>query len=149
VSVPRPVSRAHAQRRRGAAGAFALLTALLCLVAQVAGVAHLGLVAHVRCVEHDALVHTNTAGSHTQPAAPEHASTAQGIPGDVEGHGDDHCLAAALRREQVLASAPVAAAASAPVISPARPAVALAVTPPAPIALLSLAPKSSPPADRG
>jgi hypothetical protein len=124
-----------------------LLTALLCLVSQVAGVAHLGLVAHVRCLEHDALVHARPGDSVGHQAAPAAGPIARGVPADIEGHDDDHCLAVGLgRRDQALMPVPVASAAtaSAPQPSPAaRPPV---LVPERPVALLRLAPKASPPA---
>jgi hypothetical protein len=123
-----------------------LLTALVCLLSQVAGVAHLGLVAHVRCLEHDALVHARPAHARHQ-AAPAAGAVARGVPADIEDHADDHCLAVGLRRrDQGLMPGPaVAAAPAAGIDRTPRPRPPVLV-PERPVALLHVAPKASPPA---
>jgi hypothetical protein len=122
------------------------LTALLCLVSQVAGVAHLGLVAHVRCLEHDALVHASKSQVRHQAAPAPGGPIARGVPADIEDHDDDHCLAVGLRRrDQGLMPVPVAGAAQATVVQAAPSARPPVIVPERPIALLRFAPKASPP----
>jgi hypothetical protein len=129
-------------------GQLRSVVASLCLLAQLLGLVHLVLVQHARCLEHDALVHSEPA----QPAgdrgqAPQPRSTRtidRRTPGSA-AHADDHCLAVGFRRldlanlgtEAGLATAPARAIAPQP--CPGR------LAPPAPVALLHLAPKSSPP----
>jgi hypothetical protein len=121
---------------------------LVCLLGQVAGVAHLGLVSHVRCLEHDALVHTSAsgAGDHHEVAPTSSRTAVSGVPADIEDHSDDHCLAAGLRnREQGLAPVTTAVAVAAFTVADASAGRLQALVPAPPVALLHLAPKSSPP----
>src|SRR5687768_6765029 len=83
-----------------------ILAAVGCLMAQVQGLAHLALVRHTTCAEHDALVHAAT--SEPPPAGaglvrPRAAMSA--LPAEV-AHEDDHCLAIGLGRKDLLASSP-------------------------------------------
>ncbi len=130
---------------------FALLTALACLIGQVGAMAHLGLVRHVRCLEHDALVHTGSSGTDAHAAADApRGHSAQGVPADVETHGDDHCLVAGLRRRDAELPPPEAnGLVAAPAEAPAPLPEARADIPPAPVDLLTIAPKSSPPGSLG
>jgi hypothetical protein len=122
-----------------------VLVGLLCLVAQVAGTAHLALVSHVRCLEHDALVHGD-AGHPEAASASKIDLGVSGVPADDGQHADDHCLVSGLRRREDWAA----------LRSQWRPAVPQAAADaqglparrqePAPsVALLRLAPKASPP----
>jgi len=120
------------------------LTALLCLAAQVLGFAHLALVRHATCLEHAEIVHAPAAkASHALPAAP-HARV-DGEPAEESGH-DDHCLVVASRRresaalEDGLQISTITLTAATPLRR------APAETPAAPVPLLALAPKGSPPA---
>jgi hypothetical protein len=125
------------------------VVASLCLLAQVLGLVHLVLVQHARCLEHDALVHSEpaqAAGDRGQTPQPRSTRTADRPTPDSAAHADDHhCLAVGFRRldlanlraEAALATAPARAITSQP--CPDR------LAPPAPVALLHLAPKSSPP----
>jgi hypothetical protein len=125
------------------------LVAVLCLLAQVLGLVHLALVQHATCLEHDALVHAppgqaaSDRGQGTPPAHPR-AAVEQRMP-DSAGHAEDHCLAVGFRRLDLahLGSERALAAAPPPTQSgqPARD----RIEPPPPVALLRLAPKSSPP----
>ena len=128
---------------------WGIVGALICLLAQGAGFAHLALVRHATCAEHDALVHapvTDTAllaalGMTGPPAsAAALAGTARGVP----AHEDDHCLVAGLRRRDllpVLDEGPTLLASPLPCRCP----VAGAEARKGPVPLLHLAPKSSPP----
>jgi hypothetical protein len=121
-----------------------LLTALACLVGQASSLAHLMLVRHTTCAEHDALVHTVAPEAFGQTAGPRGAA-ASAIPAEEAGHEDDHCLVASCRRRD-LADDAVALATPAPTSFAERSSAAWWQAPPAhPIDLLRLAPKSSPP----
>jgi hypothetical protein len=130
---------------------LALLATFLCLVAQVGGAAHLALVSHVRCFEHDALVHAGTDQAHEAASAIQNLPAGQmasGVPTDAVAHADDHCAVVALRRREEC----LAPAHDGQLAAPARPSTESA--PQAcqdevlvgPVALLRLAPKASPPA---
>lgn len=137
----------------GAKGTCAFLTALLCLVAQVAGAAHLALVSHVRCFEHDALVHAESGKGHDRAAALERLAAglgASGVPADTAQHADDHCFVVGLRRREHwvptrtrirLPEPPALASTSFPA---PRPEILVG-----PVALLRFAPKASPPVISG
>ncbi|HEY0706444.1 MAG TPA: hypothetical protein VGG33_06600 [Polyangia bacterium] len=145
----RPHDRLPAPRRarRAVTGGWVLLAALLSLLAQGTGIAHLALVSHVQCYEHDALAHANDiAPAHTPPdAAAPVVAVASGAPSEA-GHADDHCLAAGLRQRDVVLEAPeftrTPAVAAVDVPSPLAGQAPL----PASVPLILLAPKSSPPA---
>jgi hypothetical protein len=117
----------------------------LALIAQLGGVAHLAVVDHVACAEHGDMVEVSPdAGGPRSLAAAETAT--QGIRAvHVKAHGHDHCLIAAFRRERARAGATVSMCI--PVSQKrAEQAALLASEPPPAIAILHLAPKSSPPA---
>lgn len=142
----RPFARSG--RRLGVPGIAVLVTALICLLGQAASFAHLALVRHASCPEHDALVHTPSGQPSDDVAAlpGPGASRIGGLPADGDSHDDDHCLVAGFRRRDLagLASDPIGPA---PEIQPqALIAGDRGALLPAPIPLLSLAPKSSPPA---
>ncbi len=119
----------------------AALIAAALLAAQLGGAAHFALVQHVRCAEHDELVELpNAAASRAVAPVTPHRSLATDA---SEAHGHDHCGIVALRCEAGHASAPRAAV-LAPQSSTDHAPPALRAPPPA-IALLDLAPKSSPP----
>ncbi|HEX4458213.1 MAG TPA: hypothetical protein VIA18_09585 [Polyangia bacterium] len=124
---------------RAAVGSFAVLA----LVAQLATVAHLALVTHVTCLEHGELVDVpapaaaGVAGD--SPRAEAHVVAAQ-----QSQHGHDHCPIAALRRQRVL---PQSRAHARSIVTAetrhdwlAAPAESARA-----IALLDVAPKTSPP----
>lgn len=147
--LPRPVSASRSFLRTVTGGRFAarvVLVAAFALLGQVASLAHLALVQHTRCLEHDALVHAP--GGEAAQTVASSATTAPivaAVPSEAADHGDDHCLIAGLRRRDVSASATPAPA--------DLPAAQVVLTPagqqPAdshPIPLLARAPKSSPPA---
>ncbi|HEY0712673.1 MAG TPA: hypothetical protein VGF45_08370 [Polyangia bacterium] len=139
--------------RRGVTPAWVLLAALFSLFAQGTGLAHLALVSHVQCYEHDALAHADGQAKAAfdsdaaLSAQPSHAGTAQiGGAGESAEHADDHCLAAGLRQRETILSGPAVAAERADTtrLAPAMPLVG--EVPAAPVPLILLAPKSSPPA---
>ncbi len=119
------------------------------MLGQVAGYAHLAFTSHVTCAEHGELVEADGgdqgASAADTLAAREHAA---GGHADLSTAGDgahdhDHCTLAPHRRDRVthegaLVLVPAATAAVAD-------GVRFAIAPPRPIALLALAPKSSPP----
>lgn len=128
---------------RARARVFALLTGLVCLLGQLGAVVHVGLVRHVRCAEHDALVHADDAGSEVAPV-----EGAAALPVEAAEHADEHCLVAELRRTEWLGPTAIAATTAAPA-GPEVPALDRLVAPGPPVDLLRLAPKSSPPTGRG
>jgi hypothetical protein len=108
-------------RRAWITGIFGIAVVGVCLGARLGDLAHLALVTHVPCAEHGEPVHDG---------------------GDGEDHG--HCLLAAPSGPADAPAPPAARAASAApagAVLPVRRA-----PPPAPIALVHLAPKHSPPA---
>ena len=128
-------------------------TAVVCLLGQATAFAHLALVRHATCPEHeDALVHapSGTAAGHGRQAqAPIDLLAGRRLtappPGEGDGHDDDHCLMAAFRRSSLAApdgDAGQMLPAAANLVPP--PAQVLASRP-GPVPLLLLAPKSSPP----
>lgn len=131
-------------------------TAVVCLLGQATAFAHLALVRHATCPEHeDALVHASaTAGNvgnveWTDAAkAPADLTPGRRVvappPGTGDGHEDDHCLMAAFRRSDLAAPDRDAGHALPAADLPPPPAQALAVRP-GQVPLLRLAPKSSPP----
>ncbi len=133
-------NRRNAPRARFAAG----LIAALSLVAQLGSVAHLAVVQHVTCLEHGEQIDVARdsgapAVADAKPVTEPHIA-ASGEP----GHGHEHCPLAAFRRQRALPES------HARVLPPATAdprafVLAAHVTPAPAIALLSLAPKSSPP----
>lgn len=119
---------------------------MLCLVAQLLGLAHLVVVEHERCPEHGELIHGDGRAADTvaAPAPSTATTTARVLPGQSdEPHGDhDHCLSATERRDLRLSRVDVAAMIS-PAQSDALP--RSATTPVAARALYRSAPKTSPP----
>ena len=146
--LPAAQLRARGRGRYTAAGLLA--TALVCLLGQGASLAHLALVQHASCPEHDALVHAAAPSSDAQLDADRGVHSAgnriSAPPVGSDGHDEDHCLVVAFRRRE-LASLETEPMGLAP-ISQARQLTAAAAgsLPPFPIPLLLLAPKSSPPA---
>jgi hypothetical protein len=120
----------------------AVVLAALALLGQLAGFAHLGAVDHVTC-EHGELVDLDR---HATPAVAAHHDHESAFHADsaAQGREHEHCFVSAMRRER----AAVAAHATAPrLLTCDRPRAASAprCDVAAPIPLLALAPKSSPP----
>jgi hypothetical protein len=125
----------------------------VCLLGQAGAFAHLALVGHATCPEHDdALVHASGAASPNAkqtPAAPADLAPGRRLiappPGTGDGHDDDHCLMAAFRRSD-LAGPDGGAGRALPAAADLAPPPAQAPAHrPGPVPLLRLAPKSSPP----
>jgi hypothetical protein len=77
--------------------------AALCLLAQLASFAHLGLVRHVTCPEHGELVHADAdapAGSVWQERSQSALPSYGAVPTETSAHGHDHCLCTTVRRER-------------------------------------------------
>src|SRR5687767_6108434 len=86
---------------------WVVLAAVACLVGQTSSLAHLILVRHATCAEHDALVHAPDATTAAQPPASSARQqlAASSLPGE-RPHEDDHCLAVTLgRKDQLLGAA--------------------------------------------
>ena len=153
MSTRRPAAGPAEAPLGGARRGFALATAFLCLLAQISGAAHLALVSHVRCFEHDALVHADAGhGSRavSQAALVLKGTQAQSVPSDVAQHADDHCFVVGLRRREHWAPATARTRAAEPALKTAAVlwfAFRDVLAPPVP--LLRLAPKASPPARLG
>jgi hypothetical protein len=118
----------------------AISLAALALFAQLASFAHLAAVDHIRC-EHGELVdiahHAPTVAAHRDPDKSFHASTA-----DTREH--EHCLLSPMRRDRA-AIAQRASQSSVVACDRHSAIAALERNVPAPIPLILLAPKSSPP----
>jgi hypothetical protein len=128
----------------------------LCLLAQLMGLIHLALVQHATCIEHDALVHAEQKqaakpgveqAAEQRVDATERARTRslQAEAPDSASHADHHCLAAGFRRPDLASLRSEWSLAVAPAGAADGPAHREGLPPPAPVALLHLAPKSSPP----
>lgn len=130
---------------------------LLSLWSQLAGVAHMALVAHVECPDHAGeMVHGDGDHAHGPSAAGVEAAARKrahdaglqqgSAPGD--GHGHEHCGVAAHRGDQ-LAHAPGLTGAAFEIAPPTvLHVVAVGAAPAAPelaSAVLAVAPKTSPP----
>lgn len=130
-------------RRRRARIATSLF-AILALFAQLGSLAHLALVKHVTCAEHGEMI----------DVADQAATSAVGADGRVAerrigstqawAHGHDHCPLAAFRRQRSVARVQ-ARPLSLPMAEPRGFALPAHLTPTPAIALLDVAPKSSPP----
>lgn len=121
--------------------------ALVALVAQLSGSAHLLLVRHALCPEHGELIHPTDEAEPALRAVAQHAKTAFVRPeAETElGHGHGHCPIAAQRRERgALIAAWVHVHASAWSFASRVPAPNLVSSCAA--AILRFAPKNSPPA---
>ena len=147
MTTARPPARPARASLPGARQGFALATALLCLLAQLSGAAHLALVSHVRCLEHDALVHADPShGAAVAGQLVRRGAEAEGVPTDLAQHADDHCFVAGLRRREPWAVARLRVRAVEPAVQVAPQAwLRLHETPAPPVPLLRLAPKASPP----
>lgn len=122
-----------------------MLLALLALGGQLLGTAHLLLMPHAVCAEHGELIHLHDGVAAEDAAHHESPVTTQlSVPEAAEADAHEHCLASALRRDQLaLYEAP-----STLILVSASQAVARverSVHAPKSVAILLLAPKSSPP----
>jgi hypothetical protein len=116
--------------------------ALACVAGQLGAVGHFALTPHERCAIHGDLVHAGEDHAHAAASRPDAVAV---LPLDADEHprAHEHCAILAVRqglastlRGEVAADVPAVAGGVEP----------LRTTRPAPIALLLLAPKSSPPA---
>ena len=126
--------------RSGLVRYAALALALVASGGQALSGLHFALVPHVTCAEHGELIESPSVSA--QPIAPSdgHSITSAAD----QGRAHEHCAIALLRRQKAQPSAGLEA--------PKHSSLALHLlrsgrraTPPAPIALLAFAPKSSPP----
>jgi hypothetical protein len=122
-------------------GTCSAICGLLAL-GQVLAFAHVILVGHRTCVLHGEVVHV---GSGNAPVTLEGVLTSVSSSSATLGHEHDHCLCMAPGRERFLSSALVNDGSSSLVLAGGH-AIRLVVEPALPIALLSFAPKNSPPA---
>jgi hypothetical protein len=131
---------------------LAVTAAVLCLSAQLAGFAHMFFVRHVTCPEHGELLDVSAVddGPLAEHVDRQLDSLSSGR-GDDVGHQHDHCLVAAIGAQPMAGANPPAVVHDdiAPAFSPAPAATVAAVRgverSRVSIALLLLAPKSSPP----
>lgn len=142
VTVPFTSMRVRSAQRQ----IFSIALAALFVAAQLSSFTHELLVRHVTCPEHGELIHADEATASlpvSSDDAPALAYRATSV--EVSGHGHEHCSVCTARREQLFIAAP-----SAPLVSAATLKEVVGVERgnclPAPVALLRLAPKSSPPA---
>ncbi|RKI63586.1 hypothetical protein D7X55_19780 [Corallococcus sp. AB049A] len=127
---------------------MALPWVLVCVLVYVGSVLHFALVQHTTCLEHGDVMHVSDAASHDGPLEEalsfDDARVAKAPVSTATPHGGEaHCHHAFFRREvpPPAGSAPVVAAVS----TRSSPALAVFRFHAAPVALLRLAPKSSPP----
>lgn len=121
---------------------FAVALSGVFLAAQLSSLTHQLLVKHVTCAEHGELIHADAAGT---PAAPS-SERAVSAGGGVKGHGGhEHCDLFFARREQLALPVSTVVPFDGWTVEPVAPA-AHRVGFTAPVALLRLAPKASPPA---
>jgi hypothetical protein len=122
---------------------FAAVLAAVALVGQVASFAHLVLVRHVTCAEHGELIEVGHERTIVATVAHKNVAAVNATsPREVHGH--DHCLLAPLRRDRAALGAPTSLDALHVDAYGTIGHVANREIPP-PIAVLLLAPKSSPP----
>lgn len=131
---------------RAAYRVLVVVVAVLCLSSQLASFTHMLCVRHVTCPEHGELIDVPAVAV----GAP-HAPAAESIASDSgqAAHAHDHCLVAAIAAQAMAPSSPPTRCegAAGPVQRTTERVVARPEPVPAPasIALLLLAPKSSPP----
>jgi hypothetical protein len=129
--------------RHSALRSLAAALAAVALVGQLASFAHLALVRHVTCAEHGELIEVGRERALTA-AAPHAAGAIVASTATSEAHGHDHCLLAPMRRDGLARVAPRALdCAHVDAYGTIGRAVDRQVPPP--IAVIRLAPKSSPP----
>lgn len=139
ASVGSVVSPARHRPRRPARWAA---VALVCLLGQLLGVLHMGLIEHRRCAAHGELVEGGAAALGDVVAIATQPGVAAVLPHEQRGeHDHDHCQAPSERcapTPAVTEAAPVELALAGGAAPVARPPVAIA-------GLFRLAPKASPP----
>jgi hypothetical protein len=125
------------------ARALSALGAYLCLSAQLLGLVHVLLVRHATCPSHGEVTHgVDASASHVdQPLALSVHNA-----GPTVEHRDEHCLLFVARRRDLAALSPTSASALAPLPPVTAPAVVGASALLPTLAVLRLAPKTSPPA---
>jgi hypothetical protein len=131
---------ARIRRARVAASIFAMLA----LFAQLGSIAHLAVVKHVTCAEHGEMVDVADQPGAVAAHVDSRAAERRFDGADELAHGHDHCPMAAFRRQRVLARA-TERPLSLPATATHRFILGARATPARAIALLHLAPKSSPP----
>ena len=112
---------------------------------QVAGLAHFLLVAHEVCPEHGELIHARRgeAGSHDSMLGATGNDVLDGSEAAASAGGHEHCSVSLHQRSRALEVPRLGPAE--PQVCAALPSVPSAVDVPAAVAVLFLAPKSSPP----
>jgi hypothetical protein len=140
------VRRPKIAQQRVAAGSRGAICAALCglfLTAQLLAFAHLAFVEHRTCATHGKLVHRARAAASVKSARPAVGVARPASSAADEDH--DHCVCLAPSRERVL-HASAGPQASVSVAAGWPHGIDVALAPARAIALLSLAPKNSPPA---
>jgi hypothetical protein len=115
------------------------VVAFFAVASQLGSVAHLAFVRHVECADHGEMVEVSAS-----PAVDHEDKAAAFHPDSAPTHEHDHCGIATLRRERTQTTSAPAAAAPQPRSDLGRTLVR-AIAPPPSIAILDLAPKTSPP----
>jgi len=124
---------------------FTLAIAALFLAAQLSTFGHLLFQRHVACA-HGELIHVDESPAHPVVAPTEEPELAyRAGPNVASSHAHDHCLTCIAGRERLMSVSPASGLVLAPVSKDVAGA-ARGPCAPAPVALLRLAPKSSPPA---
>jgi hypothetical protein len=126
------------------ARALSALGAYLCLGAQLLGLVHVLVVRHATCPTHGEVTHG--VATPASLADVPLARTVRGAPSAALEHRDDHCLLFVARRRELAGLAPGAEQAAPLLPTPTRAGDPGEITPPPALAVLRLAPKTSPPA---
>jgi hypothetical protein len=122
----------------------ASVLATVALAGQVTSFAHLVLVRHVTCAEHGELVEVGRVRATAKPTEHHRPTNAVSAESTDIAHGHDHCVIAPMRRDRI-ASRPPAALDSIHIDAYGTIGAIAADDIAPPIAVISLAPKNSPP----
>jgi|SRR5581483_1430117 len=124
---------------------YASVFAVVALIAQIGSVAHFAFVKHVECADHGEMIDLAPDADELRPPAAVDGSIDKVRADRTKTHGHEHCAIATFRRTR--AETRAAASSSSPVaIGCTRRAAPIEREPHPIIAILDLAPKSSPPA---
>lgn len=124
-----------------------LALALLGVVGQLSGVAHLLLVPHAVCAEHGAVVHAAEHAHAALATTARESATAKVVAAEHAGDDhDEHCGSYLVRRADACVSNASAVHVATALLAPQPPLAAAART--HGVAILTFAPKCSPPAPR-
>lgn len=131
-------------RRISRARWLTLGLAALWLTTQLSGIAHLAFVPHVTCVEHGELIDASAQPPGVAAGEAVEHDTVAALQVPLAEHAHDHCLLSAMRRGEARLNRATLPQGPSAAPQPSTPLRRQQPLPPA-IALLDVAPKSSPP----